>query len=49
MLVRRILLHVNQGKAWVKKNVTHKFDVSLGVLDRAEVYELVGLFILQQL
>ncbi len=45
----RTLLYDNEEKAWVKKDVPKEFDVSMGALDGAEVCELVGLFILNNL
>ena len=35
----------NNGNAWIKKD-NSSFDVTMGSYDRAEVCELVGLFIL---
>ena len=39
----------NDGKTWKKRNSNVTFDVSMGSYDGAEVYELVGLFILNSL
>ena len=37
------------AQPWVKKTGTEKFDVPMGCYDRAEVCELVGCYILNQL
>ena len=42
-----LLFHDKQP--WVKKTVTENFDVPMGCYDRAEVCELVGCYILNQL
>ena len=39
----------DQGTAWIKKNDDGLFDVTMGSYDGAEVCELVGLLILDQL
>ena len=39
----------HQGKPWSKKNNNNKFDVAMGSYDRAEVCELVGLYLLAKL
>ena len=44
---KSILLH--NGSPWVKKDNDGKFDGTMGSFDGAEVYELVGLFILNEL
>ena len=46
---RRSLLYDNNGKTWVKRDAKKQFDVSMGAFDGAEVCELVGLYILNQL
>ena len=45
---RRSLLF-DDGKAWVKLNKSANFDVVMGSYDGAEVCELVGVFILNEL
>ena len=35
--------------AWTKKNPSNMFDVTMGSFDRAEVCELIGLFLLDNL
>ena len=42
-------LYFDQGTAWIKKNDDGLFDVTMGSYDGAEVCELVGLLILDQL
>ena len=44
---KSILLH--NGSPWVKKDNDGMFDVTMGTFDGAEVCELVGLFILNDL
>ncbi|PIK40960.1 hypothetical protein BSL78_22189 [Apostichopus japonicus] len=46
---RRSLLYDNKGTPWVKREAYKEFDVSMGAFDGAEVCELVGLFILNEL
>ena len=48
MQTRKILCF-NEGIPWVKKEGNEDFDVSMGCFDGAEVCELVGSYILQQL
>ena len=45
---RKILLFQNY-KPWVKKDGNEDFDVPMGCYDGAEIFELVGSFILNQL
>ena len=45
---RKSLLFSN-GKPWTRNNNSNLFDVTMGRHDRAEICELVGLFILKQL
>jgi hypothetical protein len=49
MHVRKSLLFCNKGEPWVKKDTPNAFDVTMGAYDGAEVCELVGLFVLQDL
>lgn len=44
---KSLLFHDNH--AWVKRNSTNAFDVTMGSYDGAEICELVGLFILSKL
>ena len=39
----------NRGKPWIKSNNSNLFDVTMGSYDGAEICELVGLFILNNL
>ena len=39
----------NDGKPWTKKDSSSLFDVTMGSHDGAEICELVGLFILNNL
>ena len=39
----------NENKPWIKKAQTKNFDVTMGSYDGAEVCELVGLFLLNEL
>ena len=48
MQARKTLL-LNEGIPWVKKDGNEDFDVPMGCFDGAEVCELVGSYILQQL
>ena len=48
MHARKSLLF-DQENPWRKKNSQSMFDVTMGSYDRAEVIELVGLFILHKL
>ena len=48
MQARKTLLF-NEGTPWVKKEGNEDFDVPMGCFDDAEVCELVGSYILQQL
>ena len=48
MQARKTLLF-NEGIPWVKKEGHEDFDVPMGCFDGAEVYELVGSYVLQQL
>ena len=45
---RKILLFQN-SEPWVKKDANEDFDVPIGCYDGAEICELVGYFILNQL
>ena len=45
----RSSLLFNDGKPWVKQNSQSMFDVTMGSSDGAEVCELVGLFLLNEL
>ena len=45
---RESLLFSN-GKSWVKKESNNRFDVTMGSFNGAEVSELVGAFILNEL
>ena len=44
---RSLLFHNNEP--WIKKDSNGNFDVTMGSYDRAEVYELAGLFMLNEL
>ena len=44
---KSLLFH--KGEAWVKSNTSNSFDVTMGSYDGAEVCELVGLYILNDL
>ena len=46
--VRKSLLF-HDGLPWVKRDSSNAFDVTMGGYDRAEICELVGLFILSTL
>ena len=48
MITRETLLF-SDGEAWVKKNEEDAFDVPLGLYDGAEMCELVGTYLLNQL
>ena len=48
MLCRKSLLFDNET-AWTKKNHSSMFDVTMGSFDGAEVCELIGLFLLNNL
>ena len=48
MHCRKSLLFDNET-AWTKKNHSNMFDVTMGSFDRAEVCELIGLFLLDNL
>ena len=48
MHARRSLLF-NNDSLWVKKNGDPNFDVTMGSFDGAEICELVGLYILNEL
>ena len=48
MHCRKSLLFDNET-AWTKKNHNNMFDVTMGSFDRAEVCELIGLFLLDNL
>ena len=48
MHCRKSLL-VDNETAWTKKNHSNMFDVTMGSFDGAEVYELIGLFLLDNL
>ena len=48
MHYRRSLLFDNET-AWTKKNHSSMFDVTMGSFDGAEVCELIGLFLLNNL
>ena len=48
MKARKTLLF-NEGIPWVKKERNEDYDVPMGCSDSAEVFELVGSYILQQL
>ena len=39
----------NDGKPWIKKDSNSLLDVTIGSYDGAEIFELVGLFILNNL
>ena len=45
----RKILSFNEGIPWVKQEGNEDFDVPMGCIDGAEVCELVGSYILQQL
>ena len=45
---RRSLLFVDSG-AWVKKDGNLLFDVTMGSFDSAEVFEIVGLHLLNKI
>ena len=49
MHVRRSLLYDHKGTTWVKKESRNQFDVTMGAYDGAEICELVGLFLLQEI
>ena len=46
---RRSLLFDTKGRAWVKKDQSNQFDVTMGANDGAEIAELVGLYVLHKL
>ena len=48
MQSRKILLF-SDGEPWVKKDDEDDFDVPMGCYDGAEVCELVGIYLLNQL
>ena len=48
MQARKALLF-NEGVPWVKRSDNEDFDVPMGSYDRAEVCELVGAFLLNNL
>ena len=48
MITRETLLF-SDGEAWVKKNEEDAFDVPMGLYDGAEMCELVGTYLLNQL
>ena len=45
----RQTLMFTKGKTWSKRNASNCFDVAMGSYDGAEICELVGLFVLDQL
>ena len=47
-LARKSLLF-NKGGTWVKKGDDTLFDVTMGSFDGAEIYELIGLYLLDKL
>ena len=49
MHARKSLLFDNSGRPWLKKNALNAFDVTMGGYDGAEICELVGLYILNNL
>ena len=49
MHARKPLLFDNSERPWMKKNCLNAFDVAMGAFDGAEICELVGLFILNEL
>ena len=40
---------VNKNQIWTKKNSTNLFDVTMGSFDGAEICELVGLLLLNDI
>ena len=46
---RRTLLYDNEGTAWAKQDAKDQFDVSMGAYDGAEICELVGLYLLNDI
>ena len=49
ILNARQTLMFTKGKMWSKRNASNCFDVAMGSYDGAEICELVGLFVLDQL
>ena len=49
MHARKTLLFDNSERPWMKKSCPNAFDVAMGAFDGAEICELVGLFILNEL
>ena len=47
-LARKSLLFSNEG-TWVKKGENPSFDVTMGSFDGAEIYEIVGIYLLKKL